>query len=515
MRTFSGNILPFQTADRVANSSVLISVLLVCCSMITSTTFGYDGSMINGLNILPSYANYFNIGNPVNLGLNTASVWIGGILAGVSFGKVTDVIGRRPALFWAAVLTVFAVILQTAAQNTGMFVAARILIGFGTSASALTGPAYLAETLPFKWRAWGLGIFNDFYYVGGLLAAGITYGTSFMDSTWAWRIPSAIQGIFSILCIIILPFIPESPRWLAYQGRPEEALKVVALTHANGDATHPVVLAQYKEIIDTIDFEKNVVEPLSLSQMVKTPSARKRVALSISVAVFSTVAGNVIVSYYLGSMLNNAGITNTTTQLQINVILNAFCLVCSLAGTYWVDRIGRKPTAIISISSLSLFLFLVGALTKTYGNSTNNSGIYATVAMIFLFQGAYSFGWTPLLYVYPPEILNYAIRANGMGVFQIFLNGTALMAVFAFPFALQNIGWKTYMINAAWDVLEVPFVWYYWVETAGKTLEEIDELLDGVKHSNAPDLETVIRGKAEGVSMEKEEEGGREDIEKE
>ncbi|KAJ7451593.1 MFS sugar transporter-like protein [Mycena latifolia] len=507
MRAFSGAILPFKTKDRVPSSSVLISVLLVCCSMITSTTFGYDGSMINGLNILPSYVNYFNASNTTNLALNTASVWIGGILAGLSYGKVTDIIGRRPSLFWAAVLTLFAVILQTAAQNVAMFVAARILIGFGTSASALSGPAYLAETLPFKWRAWGLGIFNDFYYVGGLIAAGITYGTSFMPSTWAWRIPSAVQGVFSIMCIVILPFIPESPRWLVFQGRPEEALKVVALTHANGDVNDPVVLAQYKEIIDTIDYEKNVAEPLSVSQMVKTPSARKRIILCTSVAVFSTVAGNVIVSYYLGPMLDNAGITKTKTQLQINIILNAFSLLCALAGTYYVDRIGRKATAVISIGSLTIFLFLVGALTKTYGNSTNNSGIYATVAMIFLFQGAYSFGWTPLLYVYPPEILNYAIRANGMGVFQFALNGTALMAVFAFPFALQNIGWKTYMINAAWDALEVPFVLYYWVETQGKTLEEIDELLDGVKHSNAPDLEKVIRGEAEGIYTEKEEEG--------
>ncbi|KAF7348360.1 Hexose transporter protein [Mycena sanguinolenta] len=299
MRTFSGDVLPFKTPDLVPKSSILISVLLVACSMITSTTFGYDGSMINGLNILPSYNTYFDL-NTVNLALNTASVWIGGVLAGLSYGKVTDIIGRRPSLFWAAVITLFAVILQTAAQNVGMFVAARIFIGYGTSASALTGPAYLAETLPTKWRGWGLGIFNDFYYVGGLLAAGITYATSFWSSTWAWRLPSAIQGVFSVMCILILPFVPESPRWLAFQDRPEDALQVVALMHANGDVNDPVVLAQHKEIIDTMEYEKNVAEPLSLMQMVKTPSARKRLVLCTSVAVFSTVAGNVIVSYYLG-----------------------------------------------------------------------------------------------------------------------------------------------------------------------------------------------------------------------
>ncbi|KAF7348362.1 Hexose transporter protein [Mycena sanguinolenta] len=350
MRTFSGAILPFKTPDLVPESSILISVLLVACSMITSTTVGYDASMINGLNILPSYNMYFDL-TTVNLALNTASVWIGGILAGLSFGKVTDIIGRRPSLFWAAVITLFAVILQTAAQNVGMFVTARILIGYGTSASALTGPTYLAETLPTKWRGWGLGIFNDFYYVGGLLAAGVTYSTSFWSSTWAWRLPSAIQGVFSIMCILILPFVPESPRWLAFQGRPEDALRVGALMHANGDVNNLVVLAQHKEITDTIEYEKNVAEPLSLIQMIKTPSARKRLILCTSVAVFSNIAGNVIVSYYLGIMLDNAGIKNTTTQLQINVVLNAFCLICALVGTYYIDRLGRKPTALISMTS--------------------------------------------------------------------------------------------------------------------------------------------------------------------
>lgn len=121
----------------------------------------------NGLNILPAYNHYFGLtNNPVGTGLNTASVWIGGILAGLSMGKVTDLIGRRPALFYSATITLIAVVIQTAAQNVAMFVIGRILIGFGTSASGLCGPVYLAETLPFKWRAWGLGVFNDFFYVG-------------------------------------------------------------------------------------------------------------------------------------------------------------------------------------------------------------------------------------------------------------------------------------------------------------------------------------------------------------
>ena len=65
----------------------------------------------------------------------------------------------------------------------------------------------------------------------------------------------------------------------------------MAQTYANGDTSNPMVLAQYKEIIDTIDYEKNVGETLSVMQMVKTPVARKRMTLAISAAVFSTISG--------------------------------------------------------------------------------------------------------------------------------------------------------------------------------------------------------------------------------
>ncbi|PQE16490.1 major facilitator superfamily domain general substrate transporter protein [Rutstroemia sp. NJR-2017a BBW] len=226
------------------------------------------------------------------MSLSTAALWIGGAIAGLTYGQVTDMIGRRYALFWAALGTLLSVVLQTAAQNTAMFVIARILVGYGTSASTLTGPTYLAETLPYHWRAWGLGALNDCYYVGGLIAAGVTYRTASYNSTWAWRVPSLIQGVFSILCIVILPFIPESPRWLIYMDRKEEALIVVAQTYANGDTSNPVVLAQYKEIVDTIEYEKNVGETLTMKQMIKTPSARKRVSLAVSAAVFSTISGS-------------------------------------------------------------------------------------------------------------------------------------------------------------------------------------------------------------------------------
>lgn len=125
-------------------------------------TGGYDGSMMNGLNILPSYTNYFNL-NPATTGLNTASVFIGGFFGPIFSGVISDRLGRRPAIFWGSVITLIGVLLQTAAQDIAMFVVARIVLGFGSALSGIAGGVYLSETFPSQWRAWGVGMLNNFY----------------------------------------------------------------------------------------------------------------------------------------------------------------------------------------------------------------------------------------------------------------------------------------------------------------------------------------------------------------
>lgn len=86
---------------------------------------------------------------------------------------------------------------------------------------------------------------------------------------------------------------------------------------------------------------------------------------------------------------------------------------------------GRKPTALTSQVLLIICLFIIGGLSKLYADDPDGASqslIYGDVAMMFLFQGAYSIAWTPLLYLYPPEVMNYSIRANGLAVSQFSLN---------------------------------------------------------------------------------------------
>jgi hypothetical protein len=152
-----------------------------------------------------------------------------------------------------------------------------------------------------------------------------------------------------------------------------------------------------------------------------------------------------------------------------------------------------------------------------FSTSEQLSGIYGTVASIFLFMGSYSVGITPVTQLYPPEVLSYPMRGNGMAMWAGTIAVFALVnsarfrrnlltiplcsigTTLVFPIALQAISWRLYFIIGAWDLLETVFVAVFWVETKGKTLEEIDQLFEGVNYTDGVSAtgehEVVIHGK--------------------
>lgn len=130
-------------------------------------------------------------------------------------------------------------------------------------------------------------------------------------------------------------------------------------------------------------------------------------------------------------MLDQAGISNPHTQLEINVILSAWQLIVAFSGSLSAEKIGRKTLALTSLGLASIFLFMVGGLTARFGESTEKAGVYGTVASIFLFLGAYSFGITPLTVMYGPEVLSYSIRAAGMGLYVAVSKSCGLLVVSA------------------------------------------------------------------------------------
>ncbi|KAF4425053.1 hypothetical protein F53441_14201 [Fusarium austroafricanum] len=465
---------PFQP-----KSSRVTVMLLVATAAVYATTSGYDSALMSGINIMPSYTNFLKL-NTTTRALNVSANFIGWGIASLTMGPVVNTIGRKNSILVALLTKLFSIGLVTGSQNFAMFLSGRIILGLASGLSSISGATWLAETLPPNIRGLGLSITFSVYYVGALISAGVTYRTAEISGEWSWRLPILLQSMFSLICIGCLLLTPESPRWLAHQDMPDQVLKVIASIASDGDQSKPEVLQVYHDMIDSREKERSEGRTLSYAELFKTRTARRRVMLALSVAVIAMASGNNIASYFLGDMLTNAGITNRTTQLQINIVLQSWCLVCAMVGTFLMDRAGRKTLCLFACAGMTVLMFVIGALTKTFSTSNQLSGIYGTVASIFLFMGAYSVGVTPITQLYPPEVLSYSIRTNGMamwaGTLAIFAIGTTLV----FPIALEAISWRLYFVIGAWDLLETVFVAVFWVETKGLSLEEIDGLFEGI-----------------------------------
>lgn len=499
---------PRQYVSRfVPASGLAVLIFIIATSVVDSVLLGYDSSLMGSLNVMPEYTNYFDL-TTATKSFNTAISYTGGAVAAFPAGFLVDWRGRKESILWSCIVTLIGAILQTSAVNIAMFIVGRFTIGMGMGVAATATPVYVSETAPPKYRAFALGLYYACWGVGTLIASGVCYRSQFVESTWAWRIPSLIQIVPSIACMFVLLFVPESPRWLIGNDRHEEALEVLAIVNAGGDTSDPIVLVQYREIADTIAWEKTEGRQLTFKEAYSNPINRKRLIIAISFSAMVMLPGTNIITYYFGTMLSQAGITDATTQLEINIILTAWSLVLAVAASAFADKIGRKLLCCLSLTGGIIAFYLVGGLTAVYGNSPNKAGIYGTIACIFLYNGTYSLGITPLTVLYPPEVLSYRIRGTGMGLYTMTTKLCGLFVTMVIPFAFDAIGWKTYMINASFDILMVLFVIFYWVETQGLTLEEVDIKFDGVKHSDVPDLEELKSGKIdvdvvlEGVPIE-------------
>jgi MFS family permease len=146
-------------------------------SVVDSVTIGYDGSIMGSLLVMETFGGYFSL-NTATTSLSVCFIFVGGAV-GVLFAPIiANRRGRKEGMFYAAVLQIIGVILQTAAQNITMFIVGRFIIGFGTGIANVSAPVYVAETAPAKYRALALGLYYTCWAVGTLVASGICYGAS-------------------------------------------------------------------------------------------------------------------------------------------------------------------------------------------------------------------------------------------------------------------------------------------------------------------------------------------------
>jgi sugar porter (SP) family MFS transporter len=447
--------------------------------LITSSTNGYDGSMMNGLQSLPQWENYFHNPTGGKLGLLNAIQNIGA-LAGYPFAPyMSDYIGRRRTVFFGALIMCIATAVQTASQSVGMFIGARFLIGFGLTFAACAAPMLVTELSYPKYRAPLTSVYNSLWYSGAIVAAWTTFGTFKIGSTWAWRVPSVLQALPSVAQVALVLFAPESPRWLVSKGRETDALKTLAYYHADSNEDDPLVKYEFEEIKAAIEFDRTVSANIGWKSFMATPGNRKRVRIIVAIAFFSQWSANGLVSYYLNKVLTSVGIVDPTIQLLINGILQIWNLAWALLASSLVERLGRRLMFMMSVVGMTIFFTMQTICTARYRIAGDKRAGNAVIAFIFLYYAAYDIAFTPLIVTYTLEILPYNIRAKGFTIFNFTISLALIFNQYVNPIALGKIDWKYYIVYCVWLVFEGIFLYFYVIETKNRTLEETAAIFDG------------------------------------
>jgi len=195
--------------------------------------------------------------------------------------------------------------IQAASQNVGMLIAGRIIAGICVGITSSLVPVYQSEIAPKEIRGRIVSLQQWAITWGILIQYFIQYGCSFIgggpnnatQNPNAFRIPWGVQAIPAVLLVVGMIWFPKSPRWLASKDRWDEALSVLADIHGGGNPNDPKVLAEYKEIEDSIRFEREVAIS-SYSALVK-PKMVKRVLLGMSIQMWSQLCGMNVMSMSL------------------------------------------------------------------------------------------------------------------------------------------------------------------------------------------------------------------------
>ncbi|KAH7401213.1 general substrate transporter [Pyrenochaeta sp. MPI-SDFR-AT-0127] len=445
--------------------------------MLFSSANGYDGSLMNGLQALQQWEAFMEKPTGSWLGFINAIYWLG---MGISYpltAFVANKYGRKVGVYVGYIFLV-AGSLVVISDNNVSFIISRFLVGCASAWFGNAVPLLINEISHPSYRGIVSALFMCGWYVGGTIAAFVTFGTRNVPSDWAWRIPSILQLLLPILALPGLLMAPESPRWLVSIDRVDQARGILITSHAGGDPSSALVEYEMIEITAAIKLESTLADA-SYMELCKTPGNRRRLLISVSLGIFSQWCGNGVVSYYLAIVLRTVGITSVTHQTLIAGLLQVWNLIFASAAALSVDRLGRRPLFLASTSIMLVGYILVTALSGSFAETGSPATGVAVIPFLFIFFAGYDIALTPFLTAYPCEIWPYRLRSHGLTITWITVVVANFFNTFVNPIALESIGWKYYFVFVVVLVVMGFTVYFFYPETKGHTLEHMAVLFDG------------------------------------
>lgn len=481
---------------------------------------GFDSAVISGA--ISGIRVDFNM-TDLELGFSVGCVIFGAMAGNLVAGPLSDRFGRKKVLVVTAMLFTISALWSAMATTYITFVIARIIGGVGIGGAILIAPIYIAEVAPPKLRG-SLVSLNQLNIVLGISVAYFSnYFLKDIDGdSWRWML--GVEAIPAFLYFILLFMVPRSPRWLIQRlGLVEIAERT--LIKIGGPEYASFTIAEIQRVIAKKEV-KGRFSQLFDNRM------RTIMIIAIGIAFFQQITGINAIFYYAPTIFEQAGGSTDSSFLQA-IVVGLTNLVFTLVAIRFIDRLGRKPLLIIGTATMAIALSLSTlafsnatytinndnldnientetrlALRSLAGETFNSQkelftrvatvldndqltafkrgdvksfiSINATSVLIaiLLYVAAFAISLGPVMWTLLSEIFPSNIKGIAISVVGFFNSLVSYTVTQFFPWELTNLGpTMTFAIYAVMAVLSLLFVMRYVIETKGKSLEEVEELL--------------------------------------
>jgi sugar porter (SP) family MFS transporter len=419
--------------------------------------FGFDTAVISGTT--SGLTQTYTL-TPGSLGFTVFMALLGTVVGSLFAGMPGDRFGRRDSLRIMAVLYLVSAVGCAGAWNWTSLLLFRFIGGLGIGGSSVLGPMYIAEIAPASWRGRLVGLFQFNVVFGILLAYLSNYVISlqgFGAAEWRWDL--GVTGIPAAFFLLMLFFIPRSPRWLVKKQRIAEARDVLKLTG------EPAYEAELLEITTSIDAEHGRADEPLFSSKYRLP-----IFLAVSIAFFNQFSGINAILYYLNDIFSAAGFSRFSGGLQ-TVFVGFTNLLFTMIAMAVIDRFGRKK--LLLTGAVGTFICLAGVAGIFASGKRPDLLIWLLVAYIAFF----AFSQGAVIWVYISEVFPNRVRAKGQSLGSFTHWAMAALISLGFPAVARWSKPLPFVFFAAITILQFFVVLLVYPETKGVSLERIQKEL--------------------------------------
>ncbi|KAH8649036.1 general substrate transporter [Xylariales sp. PMI_506] len=448
--------------------------------------FGYDQGVMGGILTMPNFLDQFPVINPdaaditdsessarsTNQGIAVASYNLGCFIGAILTIFIGNPLGRRRMIMLGTSIMIIGAILQASATTLEQLIIGRIITGIGNGGNTSTVPTWQSETSKAHKRGKLVMIEGALISGGIMISNWIDLGLSFAPGSVAWRFPIAFQIFFCIFILIFVGGLPESPRWLILKGRDEEAKEIIAALQ-DVPLEDKTVVTEYALIKETV-IEMSKGSFKDLFTMDKNRNLHRSL-LGYMNQVFQQISGCNLITYYAPVICQGLGMSNTMSLVLASCIATEYFAI-SWPVVFIVERVGRRKLMLVGAAGQAATMAVLAGVNSQTSTATQ----IAAIVFLFVFNSFFAFGWLGMTWLYPAEIVPLRIRApaNALSTSANWIFN--FLVVMITPVAFSSIGYKTYIIFAVINAFMVPSVYFFYPETACRSLEEMDEIFQSV-----------------------------------